>query len=177
MAKFSPKIEIMNHFDKLINKIDIDIDSCLDNYNDEKLLRELLISTETNREKFQYQYNNLKVAFYDTFNNSKNQYQSLDSLPNTTKVIDYLKQIRMATIEKLRNAQEETLEYYKLNSSRFKSELKDEKNIDELRSELFGEKYYFQINFKQSKRQLWPINIFTFITDFYMSPSNIDTLE
>jgi hypothetical protein len=83
----------------------------------------------------------------------------------------------MTTIEKLRKAQEETLEYYKLNSSRFKSELNDEKNIDELRSELFAEKYYFQVHVTQSKTKLWPFNIFTFTTDFYMSSSDIDTLE
>jgi hypothetical protein len=47
----------------------------------------------------------------------------------------------MKTIEELRKAQEETIEYYKLNSARFKSELTKEKNIDELRSELFAEKF------------------------------------
>ena len=161
----------------MINKVDIDIDSCLENYNGEQLLEELLITTKSDRKNLKYKYDKLKVAFYDTFNNSKNQYQSIDSLPKTTKVVDYLKQIRMTTIEKLRKAQEETLEYYKLNSSRFKSEQNDEKNIDELRSELFAEKYYFQINFKQSNRPLWPFNIFTFISEFYMSPSDIDTLE
>ena len=39
------------------------------------------------------------------------------------KVVDYLKQIRMKTIEELKNAQEETIENYKLNIERFKSEL------------------------------------------------------
>ena len=46
MTRFSAKIEIINHFDNLINKVDIDIDSCLENYNDKQLLRELLTSTE-----------------------------------------------------------------------------------------------------------------------------------
>ena len=57
------------------------------------------------------------------------------------KIVDYLKQIRMKTIEELKNAQKETLEYYKLNSDRFKSEQIKEKNIKEMKSELFADKF------------------------------------
>jgi hypothetical protein len=70
----------------------------------------------------------------------------------------------MKTIEELKKAQEKTLEYYKLNSERFKSEL-------------FAEKFYFQVNFKQPENRFWPFNVFTFVTDFYMSQSYIDSLE
>ena len=52
MAKFSPKIEIINNFDNLINAIDIDIDICLDKYTDEQVLGELLSSFEYNRKNF-----------------------------------------------------------------------------------------------------------------------------
>jgi hypothetical protein len=178
MTRFSPKIKIINHFDNLINNVDIDIDSSLENCNGEQLVGHLpLINTESDKsDTNEHMYIILCVAFYDTFN-SKNQYRSLDSWPKTTKVVDYLKQIRMTTIEKLRKAQEEALEYYKLNSSQFKSEINQEKNIDELRSELFAEKFYFQVSFKQSKQRLWAFKIFTFFTDFYISPSDIDTLE
>ena len=174
MSRFSPKIEIINHFDNLINKVDIDIDHRLENYNGEQTLRELLISTETYRSGFKY-FNDFKVRFPDTFNIKYNQYESLDSWTKSTKVVDYLNKIRMTTIEELRKTQEDTLEYYKLNSSRFKSELNDEeKNIDELRSELFAEKFYFQVNFRYN---LWALNVFNFVTDFYMSSSDIDLLE
>ena len=177
MARFSPKIEIINHFDDLINKIDIDIDSCIEKYDDQQLLRELPLNEIEDRESLQYKYNNLQVGFYETYESSKNQFQSLDSWPKTTKIVDYLKQIRMTTIEKLRKAQEEALKYYKLDSSRFKSEINDEKNIDQLRSELFAEKFYFQVHFTQTKQRLWAFKTFTFVTDFYMSSSDIDTLE
>ena len=83
----------------------------------------------------------------------------------------------MKTIDELRKAQEEALEYYKLNSLCFKSELCDEENIDQFRSKLFAEIFYFQINFKQTDKIYWPFNVFTFLTDFYMSPSEIDSLE
>ena len=75
----------------------------------------------------------------------------------------------MKTIVEMKNAQKETLEYYKLNSERFKSELIEEKNLEELRNELFAEKFYFQ--------SLLAFNVFTFSTDFYLSQSDIDSLE
>ena len=84
----------------------------------------------------------------------------------------------MRTIEKLRKEQEKALEYYKLNSSLFKSEEKtDENKIEELRSKLlFGEKFYFQVRYKREKKP-WIFNLFTFATDFYMSQSDINLLE
>ena len=162
----------------MINKLDLDFDSCLENYNGETtVLRELLTFNELKEieNKMNYnQYDKIIVNFYDTCNSLKR-----DSLLETTKVVDYLKQIRMTTVEELRKAQEETLEYYKLNSLRLKSELKDEKNIDEFRRKLFAEKFYFQVHFTKSKQEslYWAFKIFTFVTDFYMSPSDIDTLE
>ena len=50
----------------------------------------------------------------------------------------------------LKKAQEETLQYYSDNSSRFKSELTNEKTIDELKIELYAEKHFFQVRLKQS---------------------------
>ena len=61
----------------------------------------------------------------------------------------------------MRNVQEDTLGSYTLNSSKFKSELSNEKNINELRSELFADKFYFQVQFKQSeKMSSSDINVF-----------------
>ena len=180
MERFSPKIEIINHFDNLINRVDIDIDICLDKYNDEKSLGELLINSENNRKNFRNINDDFYVSFFNTFNPFEHQYQTLDLCTKSTKVIDYLKQVRMKTIEELRKAQEDTLEYYKLNSWRFKSEQSNVKNIDELKSELFCEKFYFQIYLgltQPMNTQRWAFNVFTFVTDFYMSPSDIDSLE
>ena len=118
--------------------------------------------------------NYFNLEFFDKIDSSN---QNLDSWPESITVVDYLKQVRMKTIEELKNAQEETIEYYKLNSERFKSELNNEKNIEELKSELFSEKFYFQVNFNQSDNRLWPFNVFTFVTDFYLSQSDIVSLE
>ena len=174
MEKFSPKIEIINHFDDLINRIDIDIDSSLEKFNDKQLLSELLTSSENNRRDFKNRSVGFTVEFSDPIDSSK---QNLTQWPETTKVADYLRQVRIETIEKLRKAQEDTLEYYKLNSARFKSEQANQKDIDQLRSELFADKFYFQINLNQPEKRFWAFNVFTFIVDFYLSPSDIDSLE
>ena len=172
MSTFSPKIEIIDHFDNLINRVDIDIDICLEKYNNEQIIAELLKSSENNRRNFSDKFD---VDFPNKFISSK--HQSRDLWAKSTKVNDYLKQVRMKTIEELRKAQNETLEYYKLNTSQFKSELSNEKNIDELRSKLFAENFYFQVHFTQSDKRCWTFNVFTFVTDFYMSQSEIDSLE
>ena len=51
MTRFSPKIEIINHFEDLINRVDIDIDTSLEKYNDE-VIGELLTQSEDNRRIF-----------------------------------------------------------------------------------------------------------------------------
>ena len=101
----------------------------------------------------------------------------MDFWPESTKVADYLNQVRMKTIEELRKSQKDSLEYYKLNSSHVKGELTEEKITDQLKGKLFAEKFYFQIHFFQTKKRLWAFSLFTFATDFYMSPSDINTLE
>ena len=132
MTRFSPKIEIINHFDNLINRVDIDIDNCLEKYNDE-LLKDLLKSSQIDRTSFLIKMersSQFKVIIYDTIKWSKNPNQKVDIWPKSTKVIDYLKQIRMRTIDELRKEQEQNLEKYKLNSERFKSERNDDKSTE-----------------------------------------------
>ena len=174
MGRLNPKIEIINYFDNLINKVDIDIDSCLEKLNDQQLLNEILTSSENNRKNFKNINDYFNVKFFDTIDSSN---QNLESWEESTKVVDYLKQIRMKTIEELKKAQEDALEYYKLNSEPFQSELTSEKGIDELRSQLFADKFFFNVHLKQTGKRLWPFNVFTFSTDFYMSQSYIDSLE
>ena len=171
-TRFSPKIEIINHFDNLINRVDIDIEECLEKYNNE-LLGEILMSSEENRRNFRRDETNddFYVSLFHTFTSFKHEPFDLWT------VTDYLKQVRMETIEELRKAHDETFDYYKLNSFRFKSELSVEKNIDKLKSQLYSEKFYFQVHFKQPEKRFWPFNLFTFVTDFYMSSSEIDSLE
>ena len=169
MSWFSPKIEIINHFDDLINKIDIDIDSSLEKLNDQQLISDLHTSSELKRSS------DIIFHFFKTIDSI------FDSCSESTKVVDYLNKVRKGTIEELEKAQNEALEYYKLNSAHFKSQLTDEKNIEELKSQLFAEKFYFQVHLVDKKEEkvlkLWPFNVLTFATDFYMSPSDINSLQ
>ena len=172
MTGFSPKIEIITHFDNLINRVDIDIDECLKKYNDEQVINQLL-SSQTNGFR---EYIEFYVRLHKNTDLSKHTEDHV--WPESTKITDYLNQVRMRTIQELRKAQEDALEFYKLNIPRFKSDQSNnKKNIDELRSELFAEKFYFQVYLKQSEKRLWAFNLFTFVTDFYMSSSHIDSLE
>ena len=144
MARFSPKIEIINHFDNLINRVDIDIDNCMEKYNEE-LLKDLIIISQFKRIGFRTNmkcFSQFKVILL-TINWSKNPHQTVNIWPESTKIIDYLKQIRMRTIDELKKEQEKTLEKYKLNSERFKSE----QNRDKSTEELFDKKFYFQIQY------------------------------
>ena len=179
MVNLSPKIEIINHFDNLVNKVDIDIDDSIEKYNNEQVLGELLLSeTKTSSMYQKYELSNFKLEFHGTVNSlGKNEYQTVNLWCESSKVIDYLNEVRKRTIEELRNEQEESLETYKLHSSQLRSELKEVKSVDELKSKLFSEKFYFQVQFTQSEKRLWAFNTFTFVTDFYMYSSDINLLE
>ena len=160
----SIKVEIKNYFDSLINQVDIDIEKCLGKYNKEQLLSQLDFFGMGKRS-----LNNVSIVSLD-FNDSTKpiRKQTVDKWPESTKVVDYLNQIRKRTIDELTKAHEETLERLQFKSNG------DEEKIDQLRSEIFKEKFYFQVHYEPNK---WIFNLFTFVADFYMSPTEIDLLE
>lgn len=49
MLQLSPKIKIINHFDNLINRVDIDIDLYLEKCNDQQILSEVLKSSAADK--------------------------------------------------------------------------------------------------------------------------------
>ena len=169
MEMFSPKVEIINHFDKLINGVDVDIDECLQNYNENQVIGEKRISSIFNKISF-FKFSVLLKSSDDNIEETE------DLWSESTKVVDYLKQIRMRIIEEFRKEQKDWVE----NTSKFnhlKVAISDEKQKDELRSQLFADKFYFQVKITKPEFKLWYFNLFTFVTDFYMSPSDIDLLE
>ena len=176
MDEWSPKIEIINHFDNLINRLDIEIEVCLEKYNEEKILGDITCFENyisRNRPA------NDPRGFFLHFNESSSKTnKSEDIWPDSTKVIDYLRQIRKTTIDELRKAQEDSLDYYKTISSQFNRFDQQESKRDEIRNQLFGEKFYFQLCYKPSKQQNELIfSLYTIVTDFYMSPDDIYLLE
>ena len=166
----SPKKEIIDHFDSLINRVDIDIDESLQKYNQEQALSSLHC--------FDIGQRNVRVQnniYLNGFFKNHFQYDTVDEWPKWTKVADYLNQIRMRTIEELRKAQNETLDYYKQNLTKFKLN-----SMDEIRSELFKDKFHFQVIYKPEEiiySEPWIFNLYTFFTDFYISSTDINLLE
>ena len=177
MNRFSPKIEIINHYDNLINRVDIEIEKCLEKYNQEQTIGDLKCFKAKGDVKNQYKFIEFSVfSFCNKIPSTKKSCNNLWS--ESTKVVDYLKQIRERTIEELRQAQNDNLDYLKLNSTNFviNDNLKDENKLDDLKSQFFGETFYFQVIYKPPKQQ-WVFNLYTIITDFYMSPTDIFILE
>ena len=174
----SPKIEIIDHFDSLINRVDIDIEEAIGKkYSEEQVLSELKC--------FEIEKRNVKslerfsLDYFDSTESEKDiQYrETVDEWPESMKVIDYLNRIREKTIDELTKAQQDTLSHYKLNSSHY---LKSNDRVDEIRSQVFKDLFYFQILYKPDDSKYaepWIFNLYTFICDFYMSPSDINLLE
>ena len=197
----SPKIEIINHFDNLIQRVDIDIEESLEKYNENQVLGDLkcyiTIEKMMNKIRNQADYRNefnldesslnksyenghywlrrAKQIEKDILLNQQNNentedlkfnliYKTVDLWSEETKVVDYLNQVRMRTIEELRKAQKEALESYKSQ--------KDDSN-----RQLFPDKFYFQVRYTQKEPEEWIFKLFTFVTDFYMSPDDITFLE
>ena len=171
----SPKIEIINYFDELINQVDIDIEKSLKTYNENQILANLKRFEFEQRRNFEIE--NIKIIVKIQ---RKNENQAFNLWSESTKVVDYLNQVRMRTIELLRKSQEETLEYYKLNSSRFNSleEMFTEENkIEEFKRQIFAEKFYFQVSLTNECYEQCVFKLFTFVTDFYMSSSDIKIFQ
>ena len=169
LDKLSPKKEIINHFDNLISRIDIDIEQSIEKFK--KLLGDL---------KFvRFEAKNLiKKCFWFTFEyfDVDTSKTNNDEVVKSIKVIEYLNQVRKGTIEQLREVQKESLEQLKTNSN----QLNDLKDVEELKSRLFAEKYYFQVLYKPREkkyRNIWVFNLYTFIVDFYLSKSDINFLQ
>ena len=166
MANFSPKIEIINHFDNLIHRIDIDIEQCIEKYKDQRLGEMKCFPIENRHVRKGY-----KIEYFDSTESSENNKCEIDNeWSESTKVIDYLNDVRQKTISELRKAQEESLKYLKSQS----------KAIEELKSRLFVDKFYFQLICKHTDdkyQESWVFNLYTIVTDFYLSFLDINLLE
>lgn len=97
MKNFSFKIEIINHFDNLVNRVDIDIDNCLEKSNDKQIIGDLLNSSSTDRKNFRNEKDNFYVNFHNPTPTDSSK-STNNNWTESTKVIDYLSQIRMETI-------------------------------------------------------------------------------
>ena len=181
MTRLSPKVEIINHFDNLINRVDIDIEQSIEKYKEDKLLGQLEYFRVKERELLNtYElYNFVYFNSNTSLQTNNEQFNESIKWSESTKVIEYLSQVRMTTIKQLRKAQEESLDYLKSKSCDI-NQLRESKDIEEMKSRLFAHKFYFQVLFKPDKeayQDIWVFNLYTFVVDFYLSPSDIEFLE
>ena len=109
---FSPKIEIINHFDELFNRLNNEIDECLEKYKKNELLDQKISCKFRNREL----RSDRKFVIHLCNWLEKNKEETEDLWPKSTKIGDYLKTVRMRTIDELRKEQKERLKTH-LNST------------------------------------------------------------
>ena len=176
MSGFSTKIEIINHFDNLINRVDIEIEKSLAKYNEKQNIGEIrFIKTERNL-KFPFCSH---MCFYKSPDALSTNQSSVWS--ESSKVVDYLNHVRNSTIEELKTVQKDSIDYFNSISFQFKQkhdQLTGEKNLDEIKSEIFGKKFIFQVRFEPKQEDdEWIFNLYTVVSDFYMSTSDINILE
>jgi hypothetical protein len=184
MDRLSAKIEIINHFDNMINRVDIEIEDCLVKYKEEQTIGYLEYIRNERNFKFPLCFH---LCFFPS-SSKKDNNQSMEVLPSSTKVVDYLNQVRKRTIDELRKAQKDSITHYNSISTLFKQhvQLTERKELEDIRSQLFGEKFYFQVLNKPNKEEKvektekekkWIFNLYTIVTDFYMSSADINLLE
>ena len=173
MEKFNPKLEIVNHFDNLIHRIDIEFEESLEKYKEDQVLSGFKVKDEKNfkdESKF-------KIDCHEFSKSSslkkRQRTESQSQYSESTKVVDYLSQLRMKAIDELKNAQEESLEQYSLNPPDFDFNNSEFTNQDKI-SLLFPHKFHFQVKLSKPK---WIFNLFTFVTDFFLSNLDIDLLQ
>ena len=85
MEMFSPKIEMVNHFGKLIQQVDIEFEKCIKRYNENQVLGELECFKVENR-KIAKNFSFL-VSFCKSTSEKKEQTEEIWS--ESTKVVDY----------------------------------------------------------------------------------------
>ena len=170
MDNLSPKIEIINYFDNLINRIDIDIDETIEKYQEDQVLGKLKCFRVTKRNIIDN--SGMDLEFFDS--NESNKCVSVIEWSERTKVIDYLNQVRKRTIDELVKAQEDSLDYLKSESCNL-NQLKQSKDFEEIKSRLFADKFFFQVFYKPQNS--WVFNLYTIVTDFYLSPTDIKLFE
>ena len=180
--KSSPKVEIINYFDKLVDRVDIDIEQSIEKLKEDQLLGELRYFRIKDRkfvlnDWFDFEYFNSS----ESSQTNNEQCSEVIKWSISSRVISNLNQIRTRTIEELRKAEEESLEYLK--SKAFLDELerlKGLKDAEELKSRLFAKKFYFQVHYNPHNKEyqdLWVFNLYTFVVDFYLTPFHIKFLE
>lgn len=107
----SPKVVIINHFDKLSNKVEIDFDQSIQKYNEKQTLGEILIWTKEDKNKY-WTKNESNIFRLDKIKRS-GRYETIQWSKSTT-VIAYLRQVRDQTLGLLEKEQESSVGHIRI---------------------------------------------------------------
>lgn len=174
---------ITNYFDELINQVDLDIEEALKNCNDkstncnDKSTLQKQKEVMTNLQCFKLEQRPMITqSILSLFKPHRNMEIETPTVNLSTKLVDYLNQVRVRTIKELRLAKEESLLYY-AGRFNYSKEINYNEKIEELKSQLFAKKFCFQVRLTNKDYKPLIFKTITFVTDFYMSSTDINILK
>jgi hypothetical protein len=193
----SPRMEIIDHFDEVINDLDIYTEVLLDDMEKRGKDKEIYTPQYFNKEKkevdlkFPWKFADQYIDEYE--------YERVEDVPKPMAIKDHVNCIRAKSIVALKKARDEILAQYDANASRLKRDWSTMENVEErerLREDLFGKQFCFslQINAPERKyheavedflmtresQKVLPKPIFKFcilFVDFYLSKMEIVKLR
>jgi len=188
---FSVPLLILDHYDSLLNQIDVYTEQQLEKYTEDDLLKDRFNRNESKNEiyqpneyslgdTFQMKFENISIQAYEDPYSDKYNYAECTStnprfLSQFLKVRDYLNMIRLEAIGEIKKAQQEHLDYYEANKSEFKLDdrIMTKELIKNLKKEIFSKKYCFLLELEQLCviEQVPNASFFklhTVVTDFYL---------
>ena len=155
MSEFTstPRLLITEYYDSLINQIAIYTEELI-----KKVKKEIL-------EKL------------------KRLNSSMNFSTKTEEAMDKLNRARQKSIDAIRKVQNENLDFYNANKEKFKLDRTTENKLEEIKSQLFSNRFCFLLDFE--KNSLYSIEreieslfkLRTVITDFYLRESDIDYIR
>lgn len=173
MEKFkNPKLLITDHYDSIIQQVDIYTEELLAKYTENDLLpKEEVNSFDKHKKTSPYNIDGYKDPYESKYEYDMSKLCRIDVTPGITRFRDYLELIRSKSIEELKMAEKETLDNYELNKHLYKydRETLTSERVEEMKRNLFKDKFCFVIG---SKRRL-----FTIITDFYLNEEDLAYLR
>jgi hypothetical protein len=193
-------MEIIDHFDEVINEMDIYTEVLLDEMEKRGGDKDIYTPQYFNVEKPQIEFTFPWLQKFETDDFiGEYAYERVEDVPKPMKVKDYVNCVRAKTIVELKKARDEILAQYDANASRLKRDWSKMKNVEErehLREDLFGKQFCFslQINapereyneifgdsfVKRQPKKVLPKPIFKFciiFVDFYLSEMEIVKLR
>jgi hypothetical protein len=150
----SPRMEIIDHYDSVINELDIYTEELLEKLAAE--VDEVYTSQYFEKQDLEIQFSPSEIGMYinDRYS-AKYNYERVENIPKAMTTKEYINKARAKAIEELITVRDENLKNYDANASRLRrdwSKMVDPEEREELRQELFGQKFCFGVEIKALSR-------------------------